>query len=922
MNADNPLESLARSVLEGTSIDWDLAETRVADTGQVDGIRAMRDIDQIVRHNRTLQRQPGPAVRPPEQWGHLTVLERASAGKSGEIWRAWDAWLQREVALKFLLRTEEQGTDDAALLDEARALARVRHTGVVAVYGIGEHAGRIGMWMELLIGNTLELEIARRGPLPPSEVAQTGLDLCRALEAVVAAGLVHRDIKPANIVRESNGRIVLTDFGLGRRLVLGDSDPWRSSGTPVFMSPEQLAGESATPRSDLYALGVTLRWALTGRCPFRARTLEDLRVEAAEGPARPLRAERPDAPASLTAAIERAMAPRAEARFSGPALLAEALREVLREADPGSARRRKWRRAVPWVAAVLIVGTVALLVAQRTGRSGLPRPAKFIVAAPAGMDFDPTAALSAISPDGRLLVFEAIDSVGTMRLWLRALDSVTPRVLEGTENASGPFWSPDSRDVGFFADSKLKKIPVSVGPPEVLCEAPDARGGAWGKDGVIVFAPTVAGPLCRVSAEGGAVTEIQRPDTRSGETALRWPQFLPDGKRFFFVALPPREGGFDVFVASPDSRERRRVMRAESAPICAGKEGIILASNGRLMFQNFDYDRLRGRGAPIALGIAPFADVSVGQPLASASMNGVLAHPSETVANTRLNWLDRSGRRVGELELPEGRYEKLFFAPDGKRLLAERRTSPTTVDLWMIDVEGGGARRFSHGTQSRIGGAPVWSPDGSRIAFNSNRSGRTYIYERLVNEAGEEKLLYQSPGQFNEVLQWSPDGRFLVFQQAAPSTGWDIWLLRMDGKHEATPYLQSRFHELAASLSPDGRWLAYTTDATGKHEVYVRSFPKPGVERLVASAPGWFSMWTRSGRELFIGNISGMWSVPVSTTPTFRAGELRRLFRRRPESLWAVPTPEGDRFLEVSPAEGSEPRAITVDMNFLARVGH
>ena len=360
------------------------------------------------------------------------------------------------------------------------------------------------------------------------------------------------------------------------------------------------------------------------------------------------------------------------------------------------------------------------------------------------------------------------------------------------------------------------------------------------------------------------------------------------------------------------------MMRAGCAPIVAGDDGVILASNGRLMFQKFDYRRLRPVGTPVAVGLAPSSDVSVGQPLASASRNGVLAYTSESLTNTRLDLLDRSGNRVETLRLPEGRYESVYFAPDGKRLLAERRASPTAVDLWLFDLERGQSRRFSQGSQTRIGGKPVWSPDGSRIAFNSNRSGRTYIYQRLVDEAGEEQLLYESPGQFNEVLAWSPDGKYLVFEQAGPETGWDLWLLPVDGKREPVPYLKTRFHEYAASISPDGRWLAYTTDATGKTEIHARSFPKPGAEHLASNIAGQ-PFWSEN-REILNVGMQGVWSIPVSTSPTFRAGKPDHLFRGHRGAFWLAPTPAADRFLQISPIE-DDPPTLTVDLNFLARTG-
>src|SRR5262245_12095693 len=327
MSPEQPdLDALSDSVASGESIDWDALESGASDPARRAQLQALRGVARIVEYHQDLQRTAtaggsglsrSGSVRP-EPWGDLTILELARAGANGEVWRAWDAWLQREVALKFLQTVSGPAPEtsaDSPLLEEARALARVRHPSVVAVHGIAEHNGRVGMWMEFLTGATLAAEIERRGALPPGEVTRIGLALCHALEAVEAAGVVHRDIKPANIVLEPKGRVVLTDFGLGRRWQLSGPEGGGVSGTPLFMSPGQLAGRAATPRSDIYGLGVTLRWALTGQPPFRAGTLEELKAEVARGPATPLAEECKGAPAALVAAIDRAMAPSPEARY-------------------------------------------------------------------------------------------------------------------------------------------------------------------------------------------------------------------------------------------------------------------------------------------------------------------------------------------------------------------------------------------------------------------------------------------------------------------------------------------------------------------------------------------------------------------------------------------------------------------------------
>jgi Tol biopolymer transport system component len=421
------------------------------------------------------------------------------------------------------------------------------------------------------------------------------------------------------------------------------------------------------------------------------------------------------------------------------------------------------------------------------------------------------------------------------------------------------------------------------------------------------------------------VTEIVRPDSTSKQTALRWPHFLPDGEHFVYIALPPRDGNFDVFVASIDAEKPKHILEAGTAALYGGPSGLVVGTNGRLMCHPFDTRSLRTLGPPIVLGPAPSFDVSVGMPLVSVSANGVMARPTSHLTNTQLVWLDRSGKRQGVVMVPEGRYERLYVSPDGRRALAERRSSQTTLDLWLVDLESGQVTRFTQGSQSRLGGRPVWSPDGTRIAFSSNREGTTNIYVRMTDNPAEEELLYQSDGQFKEVNAWSPDGRFLVFEQADPVTGWDLWLLPVDGDRKPIPYLRSKFNEVSASISPDGRWMAYASNATGRTEVYVCSFPTPGTEHRVTTAGGLISTWLEDGKELLVlapQQDHTVWSVPVSTTPAFEAGRPQLLFQSPMHDLWLSATPDGSRFLESIPTGTVEPTSIAVDLNWPALLAH
>jgi Tol biopolymer transport system component len=698
-------------------------------------------------------------------------------------------------------------------------------------------------------------------------------------------------------------------------------------GTFQYMAPEQLEAKEADARSDLWALGAVLYEMATGKQAFEGKSQASLIGAIMNSEPKPITAVAPMSPPALERLVKACLAKDPDDRIQTAhdvRLQLEWIRDAGSQAGvpaPVVARRRS-RERLAWILAgamgLIVVATAALLLPRIMRRPVEAPVMRFAVTAPEGVTMTTDPPSSAISPDGRTVVFLATDSTSTPRLWARPIGSLAAQAMDGTDNASFPFWSPDGRFVGFFADGKLKKVAVSGGSPEALCDAPDGRGGSWGRDGVIVFAPVAAGSISRVSADGGDPIEIMRPDSAKGETGLRWPEFLPDGKHYLMVSLPSRQGNFDVYLCSLDSKDRKRILSAAAAPVYVPPGFLVFVRNARLMAQRFDARRLQTVGDAVPLGEAPPLSGSIGARAISASGTGILAHPEVGLPNTQLVWLDRSGKPQGTVPVPAGRYEYLSISPDSRNLVAGRRSSATAVDLWMVELTRAVTSRFTF-TAAGITSNPVWSPDGKWVAYNSNRAGPDDIFRKLANGAEEEEPLLKSGALFKNISQWTPDGRYLVFGQPDATTGWDLWLLPVDGDRKPIAFLRSRFNEYNASVSPDGHWMAYASDESGRLEVYVQSFPTPGSKYQVSTTGAPFAFWSKSGRELGLGGLDGtVMMVDVKTSPSFSAGTPRALFKFRPDIVAVTGTSDLQRFLEAIPVGAAAPPSLVLELNWMS----
>lgn len=511
----------------------------------------------------------------------------------------------------------------------------------------------------------------------------------------------------------------------------------------------------------------------------------------------------------------------------------------------------------------------------------------------------------AVSPDGGMVAFIATDSNGLRRIWLRSLDSLMPQPLSGTDDAGTPFWSPDGRNLAFFADSKLKKVPSNGGAAVTLADAPDSRGGSWGSSGEIVFGPSSGGPLMRVDENGGAVSPATRLD--KGEIGHRFPSFLPDGRRFLYVAIPGRENDLAIRLGSLDGEPQpgEEVATGSGAAVYAAPGYLLYGRRDAVVAQSFDPKSGRVAGSPVALREVPnVTSHAAGAPAVSVSRNGVLVQSPSGFAQTRLLWLDRRGQVIGSLAAPPASYADPTISPDGTRLLV-LRSSSEGFHLWQIDGARGVATRMTF--DSRFNFWPTWSPDGRRFVFASDRGGTRNIYLRDASGAGTEEILVKLEGLFNHTTDWSGDGSTILLRRLDPATREDIWILPFTGDRKPVPFLRTPFNEEDARFSPDGRWIAYRSDESGRSELYVQSFPTGGARvRVSTNGAGEFEaasyglpVWTRDGKELIFlgGDGVTVMAAPIRAGATAEVGSPSPLFTLPAGTVVGVPSPDGSRYL-------------------------
>lgn len=897
-----------------------------------------------------------------KQLGRYILRKHLGAGGMGEVYVAHDPKIGRDVAIKVLPSDHLADADRLARFEqEAQAAGSLNHPNIVAVYDVDMNDGIPYVVTELLEGETLRSAI---GPyaLPVRKAMDVAMQIAQGLAAAHERGIIHRDLKPENIFITSDGRVKILDFGLAK-LVQPDSpseetfsdestkqvstDPGTVMGTMGYMSPEQLRGLPIDARTDIFSFGAVFYEMLTGKRAFHRASTADTISAVLREDLPELSETNKNVRPGLDRLVQRCLAKNREQRFHSASDLAFAL-EAAGGTDPSGEIRpvgaplyaaqrgsnvsgKKLQSWIGWIAAGLLFLTTVVLAALYFGQSEKqPQLMRFALPAPDETTFGDSCA---ISPDGNQIAFTAVGSSGESTLWIRSVGTMESHEVPGTAGAAFPFWSPDSRSLAFFAQKKLKKVDLNGGSPQILADATsDPRGGSWSRNGTILYAPNVQSPLLSIPASGGTPVEVTSLNAERAETSHRWPLFLPDGNTFLYFGRgnnKPLEG---VFAASLNGGEPKLILTsdimASFAPSPDDSDGtgwLLFVRSGALVAQPFDPKRLTlsGEQETVAGDVAHFS-TEVG-PTAyaavSVSNNGNLLYRSGGDQTTKLAWFDRTGKEIAGVTTP-GIYREPRLSPDGRKFIYGQGDG-TTEDLHIIDITTGDSTRFTFDAGSEVSAA--WSPDEGKIAFASNRNGGTLkLYQKPSNGSGSEVLLFSGEG--NAVPDdFLADGSALLFDHdAGTATKNDLMLLPLNGEGKPTAYLQTPFSEFHARISPDGRYVAYTSDVSGKLEVYVQTYPIGGGLWPVSIGGGDHPYWSRSGKELYyMAPDRNLMSVQVDGPGGFAPGRPTRLFTTKiPLTSFTgdrnnfLVSPDDQRFLINSLVDERNIKPLTLVLNW------
>ena len=878
----------------------------------------------------------------------------------GEVYSARDTRLDRTVAIKVLTEQFVVDADRRARFErEARAVAALNHPHICNLYDVGEapspavptsNAESIRfLVMEYLEGQTLG-ERLLGGPLPTPDLLRYAVQFADALDHAHRRGLVHRDLKPGNVMLTKEGAKLL-DFGLSKHqsspdlLALSTVSPGAAPltavgavlGTFPYMAPEQLMGREADARSDIFALGAMIYEMAAGRRAFEGTTAATVIGAVLHTDPPPISSSQSPAASALDRIVSRCLAKDPDDRWQTARDLTLELKWIDHAAVPPLDRGGRTRPSVGSMAAAVLAIAVAALAVAYVRRV----PAENVAVR---FSFSPPKELNraevrfggpvTISPDGTRFVYVATGPDGKQLLWVHQLDSAVPGALAGTDGAAYPFWSPDSRFIGFFAEGRLRRIDAAGGPPHTLSDALLPRGGTWNRAGVIVFSAGAGTELYRLSAAGGPAMPVPADGVNEER---QWPSFLPDGRHILYFGRRQAPG---IYVASIESGSATLLARGLYMGAAYAPPGHLLlfkggSMAGTLLAQPFNANRRQLIGEPVPLAeqvpFYPFyarADFSV-------SENGTLLHGTFGGQRlTELVWVDRAGKRLASVPGATG-YARAELSPDEKTIAADRVDPETqSQDVWLIETTRGVTSRLT--TNPGLDNMGLWSPDGSRILYGSVREGEARATRlKVMSGAGPDEQLFgsSSDARIHQTTDWSRDGRLIVYGRLDPKTKWDVWVVPATpnptgGDRTPRVYLQTEFNEHQGRLSPDGRWMAYVSDESGRSEVYVQAFPSPGVRSQISTGGGSDPAWRRDGTELFYQSDSRLMAVTVRADTSFTINPPRELFTMNIAKRGAqmardtgspyIPTGDGQRFLINALLEEPPPPPVTVILHWPA----